>query len=109
MTYACPAWEFVAEIYLLKLQRLQNKVLRTIGNLPRCTLVRNMHVAFQIPYVYDYTTKLCRRKAEIIYNHESENVRNIGQGESPHRKIKCLNLTAVIYTTIQVSRLLRDV
>jgi hypothetical protein len=28
---------------------LQNKVLRTIGNLPRCTLVRDMHVAFQIP------------------------------------------------------------
>jgi hypothetical protein len=25
MTYACPAWEFAAECYLLKLQRLQNK------------------------------------------------------------------------------------
>jgi hypothetical protein len=24
MTYACPAWEFVAEFHLLKLQRLQN-------------------------------------------------------------------------------------
>jgi hypothetical protein len=35
MTYACPAWEFAAETYLLKLQRLQNKVLRTIGNLPK--------------------------------------------------------------------------
>jgi hypothetical protein len=31
MTYACPAWEFAAESHLLKLQRLQNKVLRTIG------------------------------------------------------------------------------
>jgi hypothetical protein len=31
MTYACPAWEFAAEIHLLKLQRLQNRVLRTIG------------------------------------------------------------------------------
>jgi hypothetical protein len=29
MTYACPAWEFAADTYLLKLQRLQNKVLRT--------------------------------------------------------------------------------
>jgi hypothetical protein len=37
MTYACAAWEFAAETHLLKLQRLQNKVLRTIGNLPRCT------------------------------------------------------------------------
>jgi hypothetical protein len=32
MTYACPTWEFVAESHLLKLQRLQNKVLRNIGN-----------------------------------------------------------------------------
>jgi hypothetical protein len=29
MTYACPALELVANTYLLKLQRLQNKVLRT--------------------------------------------------------------------------------
>jgi hypothetical protein len=35
MTYTCPAWEFAADNYLLKLQRLQNKVLRTIGNFPR--------------------------------------------------------------------------
>jgi hypothetical protein len=37
MTYACPAWEFVAESHLLKLQRLQNRVLRTIGKFPRRT------------------------------------------------------------------------
>jgi hypothetical protein len=84
MTYACPAWEFAAETYLLKLQRLQNKV----GNLPRCTLFRDIHVAFQIPYAYDYITKLCRRQAEIIHNRENENVRNIGQGETPHIKHK---------------------
>jgi hypothetical protein len=92
MTYACPAWEFAAETYLLKLQRLQNKVLRTIDNLSRCTLVRDMHVAFQIPYVYDYITKLCRGQAEIIHNHENDNVRNIGQGETPRRKHKRLTL-----------------
>jgi hypothetical protein len=92
MTCACPAWEFAAETYLLKLQRLQNKVLRTIGNLTRRTLVCEMHVAFQIPYVCDYITKLCRKQAEIIHNHENENVRNIGQGETPHRKRKRLKL-----------------
>jgi hypothetical protein len=32
MTYACPAWELAADIYLCKLQRLQNKVLHTIAN-----------------------------------------------------------------------------
>jgi hypothetical protein len=30
MTYACPALELAAGTYLLKLQRLQNKVLRTV-------------------------------------------------------------------------------
>jgi hypothetical protein len=57
MTYACPAWEFATETHLLKLQRLQNKVLRTIGSFSRRTSVRDMHVAFQIPYIYDYITK----------------------------------------------------
>jgi hypothetical protein len=57
MTYACPAWEFAAESPLMKLQRLQNKVLRTIGNSPKRTTVQDMHKAFYIPYVYDYITK----------------------------------------------------
>jgi hypothetical protein len=92
MTYACPAWEFAAETYLLKLQRLQNMVLRTIGNLPRRTLVRDMHVTFQIPYIYYYKTKLCRRQAKIIHNHENVNVPTIGQGETPLRKHKRLKL-----------------
>jgi hypothetical protein len=60
---------YAAECHLLKLQRLQNKVLRTIGIFPRCKSVRDMHKAFQIPYVYDYITKSCRQQAEVIQNH----------------------------------------
>jgi hypothetical protein len=56
MTYAYPAWEFAADINLLKLQRLQNKVLRTTGNFP----VRELHMPFKVPYNYDCMTKLCR-------------------------------------------------
>jgi hypothetical protein len=77
MTYACPAWEFAAEIHLLKLQRLQNRVLCSNASFPRHKLIRDMHVAFQVPYVYDCITILCRRQAEIIHNHENKNVRNI--------------------------------
>jgi hypothetical protein len=55
-------------------------------------VVRDTRVAFQILYVYDYLTKLCRRQAEIIDNHENENVSNIGQGETPNRKHKRLKL-----------------
>jgi hypothetical protein len=78
MTYASPAWEFVADTHLMKLQRLQNKVLGTIGNYPRHTTVHELHLAFQILFVYDYITKLCRQQAEVIQNYDNENVRTIG-------------------------------
>jgi hypothetical protein len=61
MTYASPAWEPAAETHLIKLQHLQNKVLCTTDNFPRCTPVCELHVAFNIPYVYNYITKLCRQ------------------------------------------------
>jgi hypothetical protein len=86
MTYAIPAWEFAADTHLMKLQCLQNKVLRTIGSFPRRTPVLDLHMAFEIPFVYDYITKLCRQQVEVIQNHDNENVRNIGQGEANHRK-----------------------
>jgi hypothetical protein len=92
MTYVCPSWEFAADTHLIKLQRLQNKVLRTIGNFPRRTPVREIHMAFHLPYVYDYMTKLCRQQAEVILSHGNENVRYTGQGEARHRKYKRLKL-----------------
>jgi hypothetical protein len=72
MIYACPAWVLATDTYLIKLQRLQNKVPRTIGN------------------VYDYITKLFRQQERVIQNHENEHVRGIGQGEARHRKYKRL-------------------
>jgi hypothetical protein len=42
--------------------------------------------------VYDYITKLCRRHAEVILNHENPNVRAIGQEEPRYRKYKRLKL-----------------
>jgi hypothetical protein len=92
MTYACPAWEFATDTHLLKLQRLQNKVLRTTGNFPRCTPVRELHKAFDIPYIYDYTTNLCRQQAEDIQNHGNANVRNTEQDEARYRKYMRLKL-----------------
>jgi hypothetical protein len=51
-----------------------------------------VRVAFQNPYVYDYITKLCRKRAEMIQKHENENVPNIGQSEIPYRKYMRLKL-----------------
>jgi hypothetical protein len=88
--YACFAWEFAADTRLLKLQSLQNEVLRTIGKFPSCTPARELHMAFQVQYNYDYVTKLCRQQAEVIQNHENANVRHIGKGNARHRKYKRL-------------------
>jgi hypothetical protein len=78
----------------VKWQRLPNKALRTIGKFPKRTLVRELHMALQIPYIYiyDYITKLCCKPAEVIQYHENENVRDIGKRETRHRKCKRLNL-----------------
>jgi hypothetical protein len=92
LTYACPTWESVADIHLLKLQRLQNEVLRVSGGLPRRTQSRYMHRTLRIPYVYDFITKSCRKQAEFIRNHDNENVRSIGNGEAQHQKHERLKL-----------------
>jgi hypothetical protein len=82
MTYGCPVSELAADTYLLKLRSLQNQVLRTTAYFSRYTPVRDLHTAFDLPYVYDYITKVCRQLAELIQNHENEHVRGIGQGEA---------------------------
>jgi hypothetical protein len=51
MTYACPTWEFAEDTHLIKLQHLQNRVLRAIGNLDRHTPFRDLQLAFKITYV----------------------------------------------------------
>jgi hypothetical protein len=92
MTYACPAWKFAADILLLKLQRLQNKVRRAIGNFPRRTPVRDLHEASKILCVYDFITKLYRQQAEVTENYHNPNICSIGQGEAQHKKYKRLKL-----------------
>jgi hypothetical protein len=93
VTYVCLGWAFVADNHLLKLQRLQNKILSTIGNFPRCTLVYDLQMASKLPYIYDYVSKLCRQQAEVIQNYENTNVRKVGQGETRHRKYERLKLS----------------
>jgi hypothetical protein len=91
-TYACPGWDSAADTHLMKIQRLQNNVLRVIGGLPRRTPTRYMNVELQILYVYDFIIKICREQAEVIQNHDNENIRSIGNCEARHRKHKRLKL-----------------
>jgi hypothetical protein len=88
MTYACFTCRLAADTYLLKFKRLQNKVLRIIGNFLRCTPVRDLRTAFNLPCIYNYIIKYCRQQAQVIQNHENGHIRDIGQGEAKHRNYK---------------------
>jgi hypothetical protein len=61
------------------------------GKLVR-TRVRDFHTVFNLSYVYDYITKLCRQQAEVIQNHENEYVCSVGEDEARVRKYKRLEL-----------------
>jgi hypothetical protein len=84
-TYACATWEYAADAHLLKLQRLQNRVLRAVGNLDRCTPIRELQVAFKIPYVYDYMY--------VVLDKEKPDIGSI----------RGLNLAAVRPTTVHLT------
>jgi hypothetical protein len=96
MAYAYPTWDYEADAHLMKLQRLENRVLRATGNLDRCTPVLELQVDLKISYLYDCITKLCRTQAEVTLNHVNPNVRDIGQGKAMRRK-------AVRPTTVQLA------
>jgi hypothetical protein len=89
MTYASPAWEFAVDTHLIKLQHLQNKVLHTTGNFPSRTPLRDLHVAFKIPYSFMIM------KMFII----------LGKVKPDTESIRVLNLAVVKHTTVQVTRL----
>jgi hypothetical protein len=92
MTYACTAWELAADTCLLKLQRLQNEVIHTIGNFPRCTPFRDVHMASNLPYTIRLYKKIVQATSKSQQNHENEHVRNIGKKEARRRKYKRLKL-----------------
>jgi hypothetical protein len=103
-TYACPTWEFAEDTHLTKLQRLQNRFLRAVGNLDRPTASCDLHVTFKIPYVYDYIIKLCRRQAEVILNHQNPMYVQLDKEKPGVGNTRGLNLAAVKPMTFQVPK-----
>jgi hypothetical protein len=96
MTYAPPTWKYAVDAHLLKVQRLQKRVLRATGNLDMCTLVCELHVAFKIP-------KLCRTQAEVIINIVNQTYVVLEKEKSCIGGITSLNLVAVKLTTVQLT------
>jgi hypothetical protein len=106
MTYASPAWEFAANTHLLKLQRLQNKVLRTIGNFARRTPVRELHKAFNIPTSTIILQNYADNKHELYKIIKMQMSAILGKANPDTENIRGLNLAVANRTTVQASRLL---
>jgi hypothetical protein len=79
INYACLSWELAADIFL-KISVPVKQGSQPYWEFPWYTLIHNLHMAFNLPYVLNYITKLCRQQAEVIQNHENEHVCSIGQG-----------------------------
>ena len=47
---------------------------------------RPLTAAFQIPYIYGYTTNRCSQQINTLQNHGNKHVHNIGEGETQQRK-----------------------
>jgi hypothetical protein len=105
MTYVCPAWELAAVCHLLKLQRLQSKVYRTIGNFPKRTSVRDMHKSFHMPYAYDYITKTAGNKQKSSKIMKMKMFATLDKVKPNTENIRGLNLAAVMCMIVQVTRL----
>jgi hypothetical protein len=100
VTYACPAWEFAADNHLLKLQGVQNKVLRTIGYFPRRTPIRDLHMALKLPYIYDYTTKFASNKQKSYKIMKMLMFATFDKANTDIGNIRGLNLVAIKHTTV---------
>ena len=93
MSHACPTWEHAAaEVHLLKLHCLQNKIVHTTGNFPGCTMTRDLHVSFKILNTRFLTQNYARSKQKpheimrikmyatlVKANPNTENIRDLFQ------------------------------
>jgi hypothetical protein len=102
MTYTCPAWEFAAGTYLLKLQRLKKTKFSA-----QLEIFLDLHSAFTLPYLYDHITKRCSAgNKQTSYKIMRMNMFAAQRREKPDiQNIRGLNLAEVKLKTVQVTKL----
>jgi hypothetical protein len=106
MTYACTACDFAVDNYLLKLQRLRNKVPRTIGNIPKFSPVRDLHMASKLPYIYDYITNYASSKQKPYKVMKMQLFFTLDKANPDSGNIRGLNFAGSKHMTVHVTRLL---
>jgi hypothetical protein len=86
VTYASPAWGYVAESYVHKLQTFQNKVLRIITKLPRVTPIDTLHEQTGMSLIKNYIKGIASRlylKSASSYNCQ---IQELGQYDPSNDK-----------------------
>ena len=58
LSYSCPTWNFTSNTNIKKLQTVQNKFLRVIGNYPRRTKIEKIHKELSIETIKAHLNKL---------------------------------------------------
>lgn len=58
LTYGAPSWCTASKTHLIKIQRMQNKILKTIANTPRHALNRVLHNDLEIPTINNFFDKI---------------------------------------------------
>jgi hypothetical protein len=94
MIYNCPSRESATVAFVLRLQRLQNKV-QSWQFRQAHIYIRDKYVAFKIAYVHQYKNILCRKQVEVIQHHLNPNVLASRHGEDRPMKYKRFKLGGV--------------
>lgn len=94
LLYASPVWSMISKCHYDKLQVVQNKFLRLIGNYRRYTQIKEMHKELEIEYVRNYIKKLSIDYFNKIGQHTNKLVKNINY---VNKKYKHKRLMEVLY------------
>ena len=94
LTYACPVWNFTCDSNIKKLQIVQNKCLRIIGNYPRYTPCYIMHEQLNIEYIYNFIRNISTNFFSKIKDNKNQLISNIANYDikikHKHKRIKLI-------------------
>lgn len=77
ISYAYPIWSYISKSSFDKLQVLQNKFLRLIGNYRAYTPIVQMHKELNIEYMYEFIKRLNERYYNRLDSHKNILMSNI--------------------------------